>query len=49
MKMKKQYEKAEAEILRLDVKDIITVSGFFGTEVSFRAKRNSSSATKSAD
>ena len=39
MKMKKQYEKAEAEILRLDVKDIITVSGFFGTEVSFRAKR----------
>lgn len=46
MKMKKQYEKAEAEILRLDVKDIITVSGFFGVEVSFSRKKNSKTSAE---
>ena len=42
MNNKKTYVPAEAEIIRVDAKDIITVSGFVGQEFSFRANRNSS-------
>ena len=45
MNAKKQYVKAEAEILRFDTKDIITLSGFFGQEVSFSKKRDSKTPT----
>ena len=45
MNAKKQYVKAEAEILRFDTKDIITLSGFFGQEVSFGKKRDSKTLT----
>lgn len=38
--MKKTYVPAKAEIVRVDAKDIITLSGFFGQEVSFKTKRS---------
>ena len=43
--MKKTYEAAKAEIIRFETKDIITLSGFFGEEVSFGKKRNSTTPT----
>lgn len=46
MKAKKQYQTANAEILRFDAKDIITLSGFFGAEVSFgNTKKTTEQAT----
>lgn len=41
MNTKKKYVPAEAEVLRFDTKDIITLSGFVGQEVSFRLNKPS--------
>lgn len=46
---KKQYETAKAEILRFEAKDIITLSGFFGQEVSFGPTRKRTGEEVSID
>ena len=46
---KKQYQTAKAEILRFEANDIITLSGFFGQEVSFGPTRKSSGEEVSID
>lgn len=38
METKKKYTEVKAELLRFDVKDIITLSGFVGEELSFLTK-----------
>ena len=43
--MKKIYKTAKAEIIRFEAKDIITLSGFFGAEVSFKSSKSISSET----
>ena len=37
--MKKTYVAAQAEVIRFEAKDIITLSGFLGKEVSFKSQR----------
>ena len=47
--MKKKYEAAKAEVVRLETKDIITLSGFFGSEVSFKSKGGNSTKEVTLD
>lgn len=40
--MKKTYVAAQAEVIRFEAKDIITLSGFLGKEISFKSQRRGS-------
>ena len=38
--MKKSYTTPKADLIRIEAKDIITISGFFGKEISFANGKN---------